>query len=80
MMEKEKEPNAANEEGKVGESEETEEALEFVLFQDSECYVYLVSLLFLSLFSTLYVLYESQCVACEVKFSTVFLVGFLGSH
>ena len=54
MMEKEKEPNAANEECKVGESEETEEALEFVLFQVSECYVYLVSPLFLSFLSNLY--------------------------
>lgn len=42
MMDKGKEPNAANEESKVGESEVTEEALEFVLFQVSECYVYLI--------------------------------------
>ncbi|XP_022750828.1 uncharacterized protein At1g03900 [Durio zibethinus] len=42
MMEKEKEPNAANEESKVGESDETEEALEIVLFHVSECYVYLI--------------------------------------
>ncbi|TYH99507.1 hypothetical protein ES332_A11G070900v1 [Gossypium tomentosum] len=44
MMEKGKEPAAANEDGEVGkaESEEIQEALEIVLFQVSECYVYLI--------------------------------------
>ncbi|PPD78992.1 hypothetical protein GOBAR_DD24083 [Gossypium barbadense] len=43
-MEKGKEPAAANEDGEVGktESEEIQEALEIVLFQVSECYVYLI--------------------------------------
>ncbi|XP_039011528.1 uncharacterized protein At1g03900-like isoform X2 [Hibiscus syriacus] len=42
MMEKGKEPTAPNEEAKVGEIEENEEPLEIVLFQVSECYVYLI--------------------------------------
>ncbi|KAK8587710.1 hypothetical protein V6N12_022193 [Hibiscus sabdariffa] len=42
MMEKGKELIAANEEAKVGEIEETEEPLQIVLFQVSECYVYLI--------------------------------------
>ncbi|KAK9040324.1 hypothetical protein V6N11_015494 [Hibiscus sabdariffa] len=42
MTEKGKELIAANEEAKVGEIEETEEPLQIVLFQVSECYVYLI--------------------------------------
>ncbi|KAL4352624.1 hypothetical protein GQ457_06G034340 [Hibiscus cannabinus] len=42
MTEKGKEIIAANEEAKVGEIEETEEPLQIVLFQVSECYVYLI--------------------------------------
>ncbi|KAK8693249.1 hypothetical protein V6N13_070842 [Hibiscus sabdariffa] len=42
MMEKGKEPIAADEEAGVGEIEGTEEPLEIVLFQVSECYVYLI--------------------------------------
>lgn len=77
MMEKGKEPAAANEDGEVGktESEEIQEALEIVLFQVSECYVYLVSPPF-PLF-TLYASYESLDLL-HVNFE--FLLFFLGSH
>lgn len=75
-MEKGKEPAAANEDVEVGktESEEIQEALEIVLFQVSECYVYLVSPPFVSL---LFMHHTNLSICCT---STLNFYCFSSDH